>query len=176
MKNRIRFAFILAAAVLCGLPDRVMAQSGPLESQFGGLAAPIEGTWFFTIQLAPGVGFWALQSFTAGGVTVATGSADRMAPFGSAAAPVSPLYGSWSSKGDGSVVVTILFFTFNSNGMPTGLFKTNETLRLKDDNTLEGSGVGFSCSYEKPPTSNNCTALSGPPITIYGTRIIAQGS
>jgi hypothetical protein len=173
MKTRNLFAITLASAFFCALPNLAMAQSGPLESQFGGLAAPIEGTWFFTIQGAPGGTFWSLQSFTAGGVTVATGTNDRIA-FGTA--PISPLYGSWSSNDYVSYHVTILFFTFNSNGMPTGLFKTNESLRLKDENTLEGSGVGFSCSYEMPPTSNNCTALPGPPIKITGTRIIAQGA
>ena len=172
MKNRIRIAITLASAILCALPSSAMAQSGPGNSQ-GDQGAPIDGTWFITVQGAPGGTFWSLMSFTAGGVTVATGTSDRTA-FGPA--PISPLYGSWSSKDDGSHVVTILFFTFNPNGTPAGLFKTNETFWLTDDNTLKGTGVGFSCSYEMPPTSKNCTSLGGQPITIYGTRIIAQGS
>src|SRR5689334_25167186 len=59
------------------------------------LVAPIEGTWILTIdRVSQGFSFSALQSFTAGGVTLATGTADRTAP-----PPISPLYGSWRRTG-----------------------------------------------------------------------------
>src|SRR5260370_37023952 len=53
--------------------------------------SPIEGTWILTInRVNEGISFSALQSFTAGGVTLATGTIDRTPP-----PPISPLYGSW---------------------------------------------------------------------------------
>ena len=171
MKTRIRFAITLAGAVLCALPNLAMAQGCPGDSQ-GGQAAAIEGTWIFAVQVAPGVAFTALQSFTAGGVTLATGTSDRMPPFAPApTALISPLYGSWSRTEQNTYVATICFFTFNSAGVSTGMFKTNETFRLTGDNSLVGTGVGLSCL----PDGSNCMS-AGPPITITGTRLIAQGA
>ena len=172
MKNRIRFAITLAGAALCAMPHLAMAQPGPGDSQ-GGQAAPIEGTWIFTVQVAPGVAFAALQSFAAGGVTVATGTSDRMPPFAPApTAPISPLYGTWS-RGDGNTyVTTICFFIFDSAGNAVHMFKTNETFRLTGDNNLVGAGVGFFCL----PDGSGCTSDGHPPITITGKRLIAQGA
>jgi len=172
MKNRIRFAITLAGAVSCALTTVAVAQSGPGDSQ-GGQAAPIEATWIFNVQVAPGVAFTALQSFAAGGVTAATGTSDRMPPFAPApTAPISPLYGTWS-RGDGNTyVATICFFIFDSAGKAVHMFKTNETFRLTSDNNLVGIGVGFSCL----PDGSDCTSDGHPPITITGKRLIAQGA
>jgi hypothetical protein len=171
MKNRIRFAITLAGVAFCALSNLAMAQGGPGNSQ-GDQPAAIEGTWIFKVQVAPGVAFIALQSFTAGGVTVATGTSDRMMPFAPApTAPISPLYGSWSQKDDNTYVATICFFTFNAAGVATGMFKTNETFRLTGNNTLIGMGVGFSCA----PDGSGCGA-GQPPIAITGTRVNAQGA
>ena len=171
MKNQIRFAITLAAAAFCALPNLAMAQGGPGDSQ-GGQEAAIEGTWIFKITVAPGVAFTALQSFTAGGVTVATGTSDRMQPFApSPTAPISPLYGSWSGADD-TYVVTLCLFTYNLNGVATGMFKTNETFRLTGYNTLIGVGVGLSCAQD----GSGCKSAGQPPITITGTRLIAQGA
>src|SRR5215472_320486 len=116
MKNRIRFAITLAGAVFCALPDLAMAQSGPGDSQ-GGQAAAIEGTWIATVHIAPGVSFTALASFTAGGVTLATGTSDRQLPFAPApTAPISPLNGSWTRVANNTYIASLNFFTFDING------------------------------------------------------------
>jgi hypothetical protein len=168
MRNRIRFAITLAGVVLSALPNLAMAQSGPGDPQ-GGQAASIEGTWILNVQVAPGVSFWALQSFTAGGVTVATGSNDRIPSPTSPYGVMSPLYGSWTRIDDNHYTLTICFFFFDTTGAPRGMFKTNETLRLTGNNSLEGQGVGFSCYISG-------TQCGGPfpPITITGTRLIPQ--
>ncbi|HLJ16592.1 MAG TPA: hypothetical protein VKV15_19000 [Bryobacteraceae bacterium] len=166
MKNRIHFAITLAGAVLCALPNLAIAQSGPGDSQ-GGQAAAIEGTWIVSIhRVVTGVTFSALQSFTAGGVTVATGTIDRTPP-----PPISPLYGSWRRLDNNSYAVTINFFIFDASGNAVGMLQNNETFRLTDDNNVVGSGTAFFCDIN----GNNCVNVNSP-ITITGKRLIAQGS
>lgn len=160
----MKVVFACAPALLVPL---AIAQSGPVESQFGGLAAPIEGTWIVTIhRVVTDVTFTAFQSFTAGGVTVATGTIDRTPP-----PPISPLYGSWSRKDDGSYVVTINFFIFNPDGVATNMLQNNETFRLTDDNHLLGTGIALLCN----PDGTGCVNINSP-ITITGQRLIAQGA
>jgi hypothetical protein len=164
MRNPIRFAITLAGAVLCALPNLAIAQSGPGDSQ-GGQAAAIEGTWIVTIhRVVTGVTFSALQSFTAGGVTEATGSGDRIPP-----PPISPLYGSWKRVEENNYIVTICFFVFDAAGNAVAMIKTPEALHLVDDNNLTGTGTGFACD----PNGNNCVNINSP-ITITGKRLIAQ--
>src|SRR5260370_34470522 len=96
--SRLKAAIACASALLA-LGPVAIAQSGPGDSQ-GGQAASIEGTWILSIhRVAQGITFSALQSFTAGGVTVATGTIDRTPP-----PPISPLYGSWRRAGDNTYV------------------------------------------------------------------------
>ena len=169
MKNRIRFAITLAGAVLCALPNVAMAQSSPGDSQ-GGQAAAIEGTWIFSIhRVVTGINFTALQSFTAGGVTLATGTIDRMPP------PISPLYGSWRRTDNNTYVATINLFVFDpttGNALAMGI--NNETIRLTDDNSLIGTGTAFSCNPNGDP--NTCAIVPQHSITFTGKRVIAQGS
>jgi hypothetical protein len=166
MKNRICFAITLAGAILCALPNLAMAQSGSGDSQ-GGLTAPIEGTWILNIhRVTQGITFTALQSFSAGGVTVATGTIDRTPP-----PPISPLYGSWRRLPDNSFAVTICFFIFDTAGNAQGMIKNNETFRLTDDNNVVGTGDGLACDIN----GNNCVNIDSP-ITIAGKRLIAQGA
>jgi hypothetical protein len=81
--------FYLAAAALAIALIAPAANSQ--QRDHSGLAARIEGTWILKIQrVTQGDTFSALQSFTAGGVTLATGTIDRTPP-----PPISPLYGSW---------------------------------------------------------------------------------
>lgn len=172
MKNRIRFAITLAGAALCALPNLSMAQNGSGDSQ-GGQAPSIEGTWIFNVQVAPGVAFTALQSFTAGGVAVATGSGDRTLFSMLSPGSLSPLYGAWSGA-DSTYTVTICAFTFDLTGKALQMFKTYETLRLMDNNnTLMGTGVGVLCDLNG---MTGCASLGGPPIVITGKRLIAQGA
>ena len=170
MKNRIRFAITLAGVVFCALPNLAMAQSGPGDSQ-GGQAAAIEGTWIVTVQVAPGVSFTALTSFTAGGVILATGTSDRMPPFAQApTAPISPLYGSWMRVDNKTYVATLNFFTFDILGNALHMIKNNQTYRVSDDgNSFNATSTGFTCDI-------NGDSCGGPMhITIKGTRLIAQG-
>jgi len=164
MRNRMRFAITLAGVALCALPYPVMAQSGPGDSQ-GGQAAAIEGTWILNIhRVVTGITFTALQSFTAGGVTLATGTMDRTPP-----PPISTLYGSWRRVDENSYVATICFFVFDSAGNALAMIKTPEALQVVDENNLTGTGTGFACDIN----GNNCVNINSP-ITITGKRLIAQ--
>ncbi len=164
MSNRLRIATTVAGAVLCTLPELAIAQPGPGDSQ-GGQAAAIEGTWIVNIhRVVTGITFTALQSFTAGGATLATGSMDRTPP-----PPISPLFGSWTRVGQNTYVATICFFVFDSAGNALAMIKTPEALHMVDDNNLTGTGTGFACDIN----GNNCVNINSP-ITITGKRLIAQ--
>jgi hypothetical protein len=156
---------LACATTLLALAPLAVAQSGPGDSQ-GGQAAAIEGTWILNIhRVVTGITFTALQSFTAGGVTLATGTIDRTPP-----PPISPLYGSWMRMDDNSYVATINFFVFDSAGNAVGMIQNNETFRLTDDNNVVGSGAAFFCDIN----GGHCVNTNSP-ITITGKRLIAQG-
>lgn len=175
MNNRIRFAITLACAVLWGLPNLAMAQSGVGDSQ-GDQAAAIEGTWILNVQpVGAPTGFIALMSFTAGGVALATGTSDRLPPLApTPMAPISPLYGSWRQTDNNTYVATINFFTFDSGGNAVNMFQNNDTFRLSDNNNLVGTGNGFLCKTNGDNCINQTPA--GPSITITGKRLIAKGT
>jgi hypothetical protein len=174
MKNPILFSIGLAGVVFCALPNVAMAQSSPGDSQ-GGQAAAIEGTWIVNVdRVLQNTKFSALQSFTAGGVVLATGTLDRMPP-----PPISPLYGSWTRTDNNTYVATLNFFIFDPSGNAIVMLQNNETFHLTDDNHL--TGVGTACTWaivggiiqNAPP--NTCSPIASP-ITITGTRLIAQGA
>ena len=146
-----------------------MAQLGPIESQFGGLAAPIEGTWTLSIhRVVTGIDFTALQSFTAGGVVVATGSIDKTLLPG-----ISPLIGSWKTADENSYFATLCAFVFDPTGKPLFMIKTNETFHLSDDDTIiSGNGTAFQCNVD----GSGCTPQPQLAITLKGTRLIAHGA
>jgi len=167
-RHRLRLLKIIFACTpaLLALAPQAIAQPGPGDSQ-GGQAAAIEGTWIVSIhRVVTGITFSALQSFTAGGVTVATGSGDRIPP-----PPISPLYGSWTRTDNNTYVATINFFIFDPAGNPVGMIQNNETLRLSGDNKLVGVGTGFFCDIN----GDHCLNINSP-ITITGKRLIAQGA
>jgi hypothetical protein len=160
----LRVVFACACALLALAPLAV-AQSDPAGSR--GLAAPIEGTWILSIhRVNQGITFTALQSFTAGGVTLATGTIDRTPP-----PPISPLYGSWTRVSDNSYAAAICFFAFDAAGNALVMIKTPETLQLVDDNHLVGTGSGFACDLN----GDHCVNINSP-ITITGKRLLAQAS
>jgi hypothetical protein len=130
------------------------------------LRPSIEGTWIFTIdRIHQGFSFTALQSFTAGGVTLATGSIDRTPP-----PPISPLYGSWEQAGSKSVAATIYFFAFDLAGKAVAMIKTNLLLHLESRNALVGSGEGFQCDLD----GDSCVRVPLVDIQIKGKRIIPE--
>jgi hypothetical protein len=72
-------ALVLTAAALAfsslSQPARAQDESG-LRAPIEGLRAPIEGTWILQVhRVTQNFTFTALQSFTAGGVTLAPGNA-----------------------------------------------------------------------------------------------------
>jgi hypothetical protein len=136
------------------------------EHEGSRLSAPIEGTWIMTIhRVNQGITFSSLQSFTAGGVTVATGTVDRTPP-----PPISPLYGSWKRTGHNRYVFTICFFFFDEAGNALGMLKTPASFRMEDDNHLTGSGTGLSCDIN----GDNCVDINSS-IAFTGKRLMAEG-
>ena len=157
---------LIFVAVLCALPEVAMSQTGQVDPE-GALTAPIAGTWILNIhRITQGIDFSALQSFTAGGVTLATGTIDRNPP-----PPISPLYGSWRRMEGNSFAATISFSIFDPAGNALAMIKTNETFRLTDHDNVVGTGEAFVCDIH----GDNCVNANLP-ITITGKRIIAQGA
>jgi hypothetical protein len=171
MKNAIRFAITLAGAVLCALPNVAMAQSDSGNSQ-GDQGAAIEGTWIQNILPAGAPApFVALVSLSAGGVTMATGTSDRMLPFAPhPTAPISPLIGSWRQLDNNTYVSSLNFFSFDDQGNAVYMIQNNITYRLTDYNHLVGMGNSFKCDID----GTHCKPYSS--ITITGKRLIAQGA
>jgi hypothetical protein len=172
MKTRILFAITLAGALLCALPNVAMAQSGSGDSQ-GDQGAAIEGTWICSITPAGAPsGFTALESFTAGGVALATGSSDRtpspISPYG----VMSPLYGSWRQLDNNTYVSNLNFFVFPTSGNAINMFRNYITYRLTGSNTLSGVGRGVTCDVNGDPSS----CVNPGNFTINCTRLIAQGA
>jgi hypothetical protein len=156
---------VIAFAVL--VPGLAMSSVASAQEEGSRLGAPIEGTWILTVhRVNQDVTFTAFQSFTAGGVTVATGTIDRTPP-----PPISPLYGSWRKVGHNSYVATLCFFFFDDAGKALGMIKNFETFRMEDENNLTGSGPAVVCD----PSGENCVPFNDT-ITITGKRLIAQGS
>jgi hypothetical protein len=159
-----RTFYLAAAALAIAL---IAPAANTQQRDHGGLAARIEGTWILKIQrVTQGDTFSALQSFTAGGVTLATGTIDRTPP-----PPISPLYGSWRRIDDQSYAATICFFAFDPAGNAVAMIKTNETFQLTDDNNVVGSGTGFACDID----GDNCVNV-GLAITLTGKRVIAESA
>ena len=165
LKNRKRVASsLIIASALIALSIGGMSSAVRAGDEGSGLAAPIEGTWILTIhRVNEGITFSALQSFAAGGVTVATGTIDRTPP-----PPISPLLGSWRRMGHNSFTATICFFFFDDEGKALGMFKTPMTLQVVDENKLAGSGTGFACDIN----GDNCEDVHSA-ITVTGKRLIA---
>src|SRR5207237_8034881 len=85
-KRSLGLLVLTSAALALGACGTSSAATA--DSARSGLSARIEGTWILNIdRVTQGFSFTALQSFTAGGVTVATGTIDRTPP-----PPLSPLY------------------------------------------------------------------------------------
>jgi hypothetical protein len=167
VKNRERGASrLVIASALIALSISGVSSTARAEDEGSGLSARIEGTWILNIyRVNQGFSFSALQSFTAGGVTLATGTIDRTPP------PISPLYGSWRRTGHNGYVATICFFAFDAAGNAVAMIKTNETFQIADSKNLTGSGTALACDIN----GDNCVDAKLP-ITITGKRLIAQGA
>src|SRR5689334_23757673 len=160
MKRKVRVLVLAAAAIA------TVSVSQPARAQSGsGLGAPIEGTWIIQVhRVTQNITFTALQSFTAGGVTLATGTIDRTPP-----PPISPLYGTWRRTGHNSYSVAICFFVFDSAGNAVAMIKTPETFQMVNNDNLTGSGTALACDIH----GDNCVDTNSP-ITITGKRLIVE--
>ena len=172
MKKRIGFAITLAAAVLCILPKVAVPQSGQGGNSQGDQAAAIEGTWLLQIAPVGAPAFNALSSFAAGGVTVATGTSDRILPFApQPTAPISPIIGSLRNLDNNTYISDADFFIFNDSGMAVNLFKNIITYRLTGYNNLTGTGQGFMCDIN----ADHCNPF-GSGFTISTIKRIIPGA
>ena len=165
VRNRKRGASrLVIASALIALSIGAMTSSARAEDEGSGVSASIEGTWIFKIyRVNQGITFYALQSFTAGGVTLATGTIDQTT--------ISPLYGSWRRVGHNSYVATICFFVFDDAGKAVAMYKSPETFQVVDSNNLVGSGKKLlACDIN----DDNCMDINSP-ITITGKRLVAEG-
>ena len=159
--SRLGIALALIVVSIGGMSSLAKAQ----DDERRGLSAPIEGTWIITVdRVSEGVTFSALQSFTAGGVVVATGTL-----------PPPTLLGSWRRVDQNTYVATLSLFIFDTAGNALGMIKNFETFNLENDSTLKGSGTAVQCDIH----GDNCVAVGAPfspSIMITGKRVIAEGA
>lgn len=164
MTRKVCGLLMTSAVFAVVISSTAKAQDEESESE---LSAPIEGSWITRVyRPTSGVTFTALQSFTAGGVALATGSIDR-----TPLPPISPIYGSWKRTAPNTYDVTMYFFVFRPDGEALAMVKNNLTLHLDDRNHLMGSGVDFQCGLE----GESCMRLPDLPIQITGKRIVPEG-
>ena len=160
MKRKVG-ALVLAAAALA-----IGSVSHPARAQSGsGLGAPIEGTWIMQVhRVTQNITFTAMQSFTAGGVTLATGTIDRTPP-----PPISPLYGTWKRIGGNRYANSLSFFIFDGAGNAVAQLQNYSTFELNADDEIVGTGEAYLCE----PNGDNCVNINSP-ITFTGKRMNAQ--
>jgi hypothetical protein len=160
MKRKVG-ALVLAATILA-----IGSVSQPAKAQSGsGLGAPIEGTWIMQVhRVTQNITFTAFQSFTAGGVTLATGTIDRTPP-----PPISPLYGTWKRIGGNRYANSLSFFIFDGAGNAVAQLQNYSTFELNADGEIVGTGEAYACD----PNGDNCVNVNSP-ITFTGKRMNAQ--
>ena len=160
MKPKVGALVLAAAALAFGIVGQ------PARAQRGsGLGAPIEGTWILQVhRVTQNFTFTAFQSFTAGGVTLATGTGDRLPP-----PAISPLYGTWKRVGENSYATSLSFFIFDPAGNAVAMFQNYETFHLNHDNEIVGTGEAFVCE----PNGDNCVNINSS-ITFTGKLMNAQ--
>jgi hypothetical protein len=162
-KRNLGFLVLTSAALALGATGTCSAATA--DNAGSGLSAPIEGTWIMQVhRVAQNYTFTAFQSFTAGGVTLATGTGDRLPP-----PPISPLYGTWKRIGENSYANSLSFFIFDPAGNAVAMFQNYETFHLNRDNEIVGTGEGYVCE----PNGDNCVNINSP-ITFTGKLMNAQ--
>jgi hypothetical protein len=160
MKCKVGALVLAAAALAFGY------LSQPASAQVdSGQRARIEGTWILQVhRVKQHFTFTALQSFTAGGVTLATGTADRTPP-----PAISPLYGTWKRIGDNRYATSLSFFIFDGDGNAVAMLQNYETFHLNADGDIVGRGEAYVCD----PKGDNCVNANSP-ITFTGKLMNAQ--
>ena len=160
MKRKVG-ALLLAAAVL-GIGSVSQPATAESESELG---ATIEGTWIMRVhRVEQNITFTAMQSFTAGGVVLATGTVDRTPP-----PPISPLYGTWKRIGRNRYANSLSFFIFDPAGNAVAQLQNYSTFELNADDEIVGTGEAYICE----PNGDNCIDTNTS-ITFTGKRMNAQ--
>ncbi len=160
MKRKVGALVLAAAALAIGS----VSQPARAESE-SGLGAPIEGTWIMQVhRVQQNITFTAMQSFTAGGVTNATGTIDRMPP-----PPISPLFGTWKRIGHNSYANSLSFFIFDPAGNAVAMLQNYSNFHLNANGEIVGTGEAYVCD----PNGDNCVNTNTS-ITFIGTRMNAQ--
>jgi hypothetical protein len=157
---------VIFALALCALDISGISSKAKAQSEGSGLAAPIEGTWIVQVhRVTQGITFTALQSFTAGGVTLATGTLDRTPP-----PPISPLYGTWQRAGHNTYATSLSFFIFDEAGNAIAMLQNYETFQLNANHEIVGTGEAYICDTN----GDNCAKVES--LTFTGKRLNAQHS
>ena len=168
MKRKVG-ALMLASVVLALAAGGTRSPAQTADSHEAnnneGKCAPIEGTWIMQVhRVEQNVTFTALQSFTAGGVTLATGTIDRTPP-----PPISPLYGTWKCFGRNRYANSLSFFIFDEAGNAVAQLQNYSTFHLNADDEIVGKGEAYVCD----PNGDNCVDTNTS-ITFIGKRMNAQ--
>lgn len=157
IRSKLGGLVLTAAALNVAHPSLLAQNSIPIS-------APIEGTWIVQVhRVSQNVTFTALQSFTAGGVTLATGTLDRTPP-----PAISPLYGTWKRVGENSYSTSLSFFIFDNSGGAIAMLQNYESFHLNAKNEIVGTGTAYLCNT----SGENC--MNVETLTITGTRMSAQ--
>ena len=160
MKRKAGSLVLAAAALAIG----TVCQPATAQSE-SRLKAPIEGTWIMQVhRVQQNITFTAMQSFTAGGVTNATGTVDRTPP-----PPISPLFGTWKRTGGNSYVNSLSFFIFDEAGNAVAMLQNYSTFHLNAYDEIVGTGEAYVCE----PGGDNCVDTNTS-ITFTGKRMNAQ--
>jgi hypothetical protein len=123
----------------------------------------LEGSWIFSVRgLNGSYSFTAVASFAAGGVFLATGSADRIMP-------VSQLYGTWRRTGRNRVNATADFFAFDRAGNPVAMNHVVQSFELNGDGELIGVGEFSVCDMQ----GENCQRTPETDFSVRARRIVA---
>lgn len=165
-RNTKRTKQLIFALALCAMGISGMSSTAKAQGEGSALAAPIEGTWLVQVhRVSQNVTFTALQSFTAGGVTLATGTLDR-----TPLPAISPLYGTWQRAGHNTYVTSLSFFIFDDAGDAIAMLQNYETFQLNANHELVGTGEAYLCDTN----GNNCAQVES--LTFTGKRMNAQHS
>lgn len=128
--KRTLMALLIAAVLLS--PIRAIGASADNR---------IEGTWVVTVNLKdPNLPpfFTALETYGRGGTFITSNNMPFLTRIGQ---------GTWEKQGD-QYAISIVFFKFDENGLPTGTIKVSHTLTLNGKNEYSGSGTAVFCEAD----------------------------
>ena len=150
--------FVTLSLAVGGMSSTARAQDGS--------PAAVQGSWLTAITRINQVGanFTALVSLSAGGVWQATGSNDRLN------GGVSPLHGSWQRIKENRYSSRAYFFAFDPSGNPVVLLRVDTIFKLKNQNQLEGAGLGYVCSLQG--NGQDCVRTPEVDITFTADRVV----